>query len=151
MDFEQRERDIQRAGRRATDAEAGFSLVELLVVLAIIGLLSALVAPRVLNYLSTAKVETAKIQIKNLQSALELFYIDAGRYPTNDEGLSALAKKPADVTAWSGPYLKDADMLKDPWGNAFLYSAPEDGGEALVKSLGRDGREGGSELDEDLP
>lgn len=141
------------SARRRTvyDSDAGFTLVELLVVLAIIGFIGALVAPRVLSYLGTAKVETAKIQIKNIKGALELYYLDAGSYPSTEDGLSALSTKPADVDVWNGPYLKDAADLVDPWGGKYLYTAPQDGGEPQVISLGRDKKEGGEDLDKDLP
>ena len=130
---------------------AGFTLVELLVVLGIIGLVAAVVAPRVLSYLATAKVETAKVQIKNLESALELYYLDIGNYPNNDEGLSALAKAPSAAVAWNGPYLKKADELLDPWGHKYIYLAPAEGRDVVVRSLGRDGKEGGTDVDGDLP
>jgi general secretion pathway protein G len=137
--------------RQTNHPSAGFTLVELLVVLGIIGLVAAVVAPRVLTYLATAKVETAKVQIRNVESALELYYLDLGSYPTNEEGLAALAKAPASATAWNGPYLKNADSLLDPWGNKYVYLAPADGKDAVVRSLGRDGKEGGSDIDGDLP
>src|SRR5262249_52977804 len=83
--------------------EAGFSLVEILVVITIIGLIMALVGPRVLNYLGEAKVKTAKIQIESLSSALDLFYLDVGRYPSGNEGLTALVARPSNSEAWNGP------------------------------------------------
>lgn len=137
--------------RHPEDPSAGFTLVELLVVLGIIGLVAAVVAPRVLTYLSTAKVETAKVQIKNLESALELYYLDIGNYPSNDEGLAALAKAPSATATWNGPYLKNADELLDPWGHKYVYLASADGRDVVVRSLGRDGEEGGADIDGDLP
>jgi general secretion pathway protein G len=123
---------------------AGFTLVEMLVVLAIIGLIVGLVGPRVLNYLSESKVKAAQIQMENLASALDLFYLDAGRYPSTEEGLAALAVRPAGVSSWNGPYLKTASVPRDPWGHNFLYRAPGQNGPYDVGSLGPEGREGGS-------
>jgi general secretion pathway protein G len=128
------------AGRR----RAGFTLVEMLVVLAIIGSIVGLVGPRVLNYLSESKVKTAQIQMENLASALDLFYLDAGRYPSTEEGLSALVQRPAGLASWSGPYLKTTAVPKDPWGHAYLYRSPGQNGPFDVGSLGPSGREGGS-------
>src|SRR5499433_1542069 len=93
--------DAKRADRRG---ESGFTLVEILVVITIIGMIMALVGPRVLNYLGESKVKTAKIQIQSFASALDLFYLDAGRYPSSAEGLAALVQPTAGVTAWNGPY-----------------------------------------------
>lgn len=132
-------------------SDDGFTLVELLVVLVIIGLLAGLVAPRVLGYLGEAKHDSAAVQIKNIESALELYFIDNGQYPTTEQGLAALSAAPESSPAWSGPYLKNADTLKDPWGNAFVY-APDSGQTSFsVRSLGRDAREGGEGEDRDLP
>jgi general secretion pathway protein G len=123
-------------------ARSGFTLIEMLVVLAIIGSIVGLVGPRVLNYLSDSKVKTAKIQMENLGSALDLFYLDAGRYPSNDEGLTALVQQPTSVSFWNGPYLKTKTVPKDPWGHDYLYRSPGQDGPYDVGSLGPDGREG---------
>lgn len=129
---------------RGLSRRAGFTLVEMLVVLAIIGSIAGLVGPRVLNYLSESKVKTAQIQMENIASALDLFYLDAGRYPSSEEGLNALVQRPAGTSSWNGPYLKTSNVPKDPWGHAFLYRAPGQNGPYDVGSLGPEGREGGS-------
>ena len=130
----------RRAGRRS---ERGFTLVEILVVITIIGLIMALVGPRVLNYLSESKVKTAKIQIQSFASALDLFYLDAGRYPSSAEGLGALVQPVGGVAAWNGPYLKGGNVPLDPWGKAYVYRSPGEHGAYDVVSLGSDGQEGG--------
>src|SRR5580658_3573682 len=96
----------RRSARLRRRAEAGFTLIEMLVVITIIGLIMALVAPRVLNYLAESKVKAAKIQIASLGSALDLYYLDVGHYPTSSEGLTALVQRPGNMTTWNGPYLK---------------------------------------------
>lgn len=123
---------------------AGFTLVEMLVVLAIIGSIVGLVGPRVLNYLAESKVKTAQIQMENIASALDLYYLDTGRYPSTEEGLAALVRRPAATVAWSGPYLKTPTVPKDPWGHDYLYRAPGQNGPYDVGSLGPEGREGGA-------
>ncbi|CAN2533650.1 hypothetical+protein [Methylocapsa aurea] len=130
--------------RAAHSARAGYTLVEMLVVLAIIGSIVGLVGPRVLNYLSESKVKTTQIQMENISSALDLFYLDVGRYPSTEEGLSALARRPAGATVWNGPYLKSANVPKDPWGHDYLYRAPGQNGPFDIGSLGPEGREGGA-------
>ncbi len=136
--------------RAPEEASAGFSLVELLVVLAIIGLIAALVAPQVLKYLDTAKVDTTKAQMKNIENALELYYIDAGHYPTTDEGLDALAKAPANASSWNGPYIKKSGTFLDAWGTAYQYKSPADEKPYQITSLGRDKKAGGDGLNADL-
>jgi general secretion pathway protein G len=128
--------------RRA--AEAGFTLVEMLVVITIIGLIMALVAPRVLNYLSESKTKAAKIQIESFGNALDLFYLDEGRYPSTAEGLGALVQRPADNPTWNGPYLQTGTVPLDPWGNPYAYRAPGQHGPYDIESLGSDGHQGGT-------
>ena len=129
---------------------AGFTLVELLVVLAIIGLIAGLVAPQVLRYLGAARVETTQAQLKNIGSALELYYLDSGKYPSTDVGLNALVAPPNDGSVWNGPYLKSDAALKDAWGNRFSYEQAGEPVSIVIKSLGRDGKPQGQGLDADL-
>jgi general secretion pathway protein G len=121
--------------------QAGFTLVEMLVVLAIIGLVMSLVGPRVLNYLSDSKYKTARIQIESLSSAAELFYLDIGRYPLEAEGLQALVSRPTSTAAWNGPYLKSTAVPSDPWGNPYRYVSPDRGRSYLITYVGPDGRD----------
>lgn len=132
------------------ESEQGFTLVEMLVVITIIGLIMGLIGPRVLNYLSESKVKAAKIQMQSFSSALDLYNLDTGRYPTSSEGLAALVQQTAGVAAWNGPYLKGAALPNDPWNHPYLYRAPGDHGPYDIKSLGSDGQEGGSGTAADL-
>ena len=132
-------------------AKAGYTLIEMLVVLTIISLILGLVGPRVLAYLGTSKVKTAKLQIKNFSSSLDLFYLDTGRYPTSSEGLGALAQRPANVDAWNGPYVKGGRVPMDPWGNAYVYRLSGDHTPPYeIESYGSDGHEGGTGTAADL-
>jgi len=135
-----------RAPRRASRArgQRGFTLVEMLVVITIIGLIMSLVGPRVLNYLGESKVKAARIQIQSFSSALDLFYLDAGRYPSSSEGLGALVKPAAGLTAWNGPYLKGGSVPNDPWGKPYLYRSPAERSAYEIVSYGADGQEGGT-------
>ena len=130
--------------------EHGFTLIEILVVITIIGLIMALVGPRVLNYLTEAKAKAAKIQIESFSSALDLFYLDSGRYPTGSEGLTALVQRPGNVTGWNGPYLKGGAVPKDPWGNAYVFRSPGQHGTYDIVSYGADGQEGGTGTASDI-
>jgi general secretion pathway protein G len=122
----------------------GFTLLELLVVLAILGLLAAIVGPQVIRYLGNSKTQTASVQVKNLAAGLELFRLDAGRYPSPEEGLQALMTQPANVPVWNGPYMGQASALIDPWGNPYRFKAPGDKGEIDVFTLGSDNAAGGT-------
>jgi len=122
----------------------GFTLIEMLVVLVIIGLIMGLVGPRVLNYLSDARTKAAKLQIEAFGSALDLYYLDNGRYPSSSEGLEALVRRPAQSGSWNGPYLKGGQVPADPWNNNYLYRSPGEDSPYDIQSYGSDGREGGS-------
>jgi general secretion pathway protein G len=132
---------IKQAARHG---EQGFTLVEMLVVITIIGLIMGLIGPRVLNYLSESKVKAAKIQMQSFASALDLFNLDAGRYPSSSEGLAALVRRTPGVSAWNGPYLKGGNVPNDPWNHPYIYRPPGEHGAYDIVSLGSDGQEGGS-------
>tara|TARA_R110002110_G_scaffold415765_2_gene655203 strand:- start:54533 stop:54982 length:450 start_codon:yes stop_codon:yes gene_type:complete len=127
----------------------GFTLMELLVVLAILGLLASLVGPQVLNTLGGAKTKTAGIQIKDLEQALEMYKLDVGRFPSTSEGLSALVNKPSGVAGWNGPYLKSGVPL-DPWSNPYQYKYPGERSELDIFSYGQNGTPGGDGEDSDV-
>jgi len=137
-------RHSRQRQRRARRSEAGFTLVEILVVITIIGLIMSLVGPRVLNYLGEAKVKAARIQVESFSSSLDLFYLDAGRYPTTGEGLAALAQRPAGVAAWNGPYVRTGIVPNDPWGHPYVYRSPGEHGPYDIVSYGADGQQGGT-------
>ena len=130
------------ARRQLARAARGFTLIEMLVVIAIIALLAGLVGPAVMDRLGGAKSKTAGIQIADLDKALEIFKLDVGRYPSNAEGLQALVAKPASAGGWNGPYLKGG-LPTDPWGNPYRYANPGPGGGIEILSLGADNAPGG--------
>ena len=138
----------RRSLRRGED---GFTLVEMLVVITIIGMIMALVGPRVLKYLTESKVKAAHIQIESFASALDLFYLDAGRFPSSAEGLDALMRPTAGVTAWNGPYLRGDTVPNDPWGTPYIYRSPGERGPYDLISLGSDRQEGGTGSAADIP
>ncbi len=128
----------------------GFTLIELLVVLMILGLLAGLVGPKVLRYLGGAKSDTAGLQIAEFGAGLDLCHLEIGRYPTTEEGLTALAVEPTGVANWQGPYIKKITVPEDPWGQNYHYQSPGDYGEYDLYSLGRDNANGGDAEDADV-
>ena len=121
----------------------GFTLLELLVVIVIIGLLAGLVAPRYFDQVGKSNTKIARAQIDALEKALDQYRLDVGSYPTTEQGLAALNTKPQNAEKWAGPYLKKA-VPADPWGNRYLYKSPGDHGEYDLHSLGQDNQPGGS-------
>jgi general secretion pathway protein G len=130
--------------RSRKDGERGFTLVEILVVITIIALIMSLVGPRVLNYLTESKVKAAKIQMQSFSSALDLLYLDTGRYPSSAEGLAVLVKPTSAMAGWNGPYLKGGNVPNDPWGKPYLYRSPTERAKYEIMSYGADGQEGGT-------
>jgi general secretion pathway protein G len=128
---------------------AGFSLLELLVVMVIIGLLVSYVGPRYFSQIGKSEIKAVRAQIDGFEKALEQYRIDTGRFPNSEQGLSALFTKPNNEPKWSGPYLKKAPP-PDPWGNPYQYKSPGEHGEFDLFSFGKDGRVGGSGEDADI-
>jgi general secretion pathway protein G len=138
------------AGRKRPAASAGFTLLELLVVLVILGLLASVTAPAVARYLSGAKVDAAKLQIQNISTTLDMYRLDTGSYPATQDGLRALVQRPNGAQRWNGPYLRKPDMIKDPWGREFQYRTPGEHAEVEVFTLGADNAAGGTGENEDI-
>lgn len=136
--------------RKSRRRQRGFTLVELLVVLVILGLILAIATPQVIKYVGGAKSDTAQIQVDRLSGVLDLYRLEVGSYPSEEDGLDALMNRPADAESWNGPYLKKADSLIDPWKRPYLYRYPGEHGEFDLYSLGRDGQEGGEGEDRDV-
>ncbi len=129
---------------RKHERQAGFTLLELLVVLAILGLLAAIVGPQVIKYLDSSRSQSARVQAKNVAAAINLFKLDAGRFPTQEEGVQALIKQPPNLPSWNGPYLPEQAAIMDPWGRPYLLRIPGEHGDVDVYSLGSDGQPGGT-------
>lgn len=145
------------AGKRATrwpsrQHEDGFTLIELLVVLVILGLVVTFVAPAMINQLGSAKHKIAQQSIERLTGIVDLYRLDIGSYPTTDQGLESLNAAPTGVAGWNGPYLKDAEGIRDPWGRVYDYRSPSQrpGRSYDIVSLGADGKTGGTGEDADL-
>lgn len=142
------ERVLTVARRRSADA--GFTLLEMLVVLGILALLAALAAPQVMGYLGRARTETARAQISAISTALELYAHDNGGYPPSEVGLRALVEPVNKAATWRGPYLKKASGLVDPWGRPYRYRHPGRYATAEIYTLGRDNTPGGTGENQDL-
>lgn len=138
------------SARPFTLSPRGFTLLELLVVLVIMGLLTAVVTPQVMNMFSGAKSDAAALQVETLTTALNYYRLDTGGYPTTEQGLDALWKAPAGVQKWRGPYVRKRQHLIDPWGRPFRYRIPGTHGAIDVYSHGADDREGGEGEDGDV-
>lgn len=132
------------------DLQGGFTLVELLVVLVILGLVMGLVGPRVLNYLTSSRTKAASLQLASFKSSLDLYFLDVGRYPSKSEGLKALVERPASADGWNGPYLQQNSIPADPWGNQYQYTLPGTKAPYRILSLGADGVPGGTGNDADI-
>ena len=133
----------RHARRHGSLVARGFTLIEMLVVIAIIAMLAGIVGPAVMNKLGGAKSKTAVIQIADLDKSLDMFKLDVGRYPTNAEGLQALVSQPGSAPGWNGPYLKGS-LPTDPWGHPYRYANPGPNGGIEILSLGADGTPGGT-------
>lgn len=130
--------------------EGGFTLMEMLVVLVVIGLIAAVAIPQVMGLLGGAKSKAAKIQLETVGQSLTFYQLDLGQYPTTEEGLAALWKPPADKPGWAGPYVRRERQLIDPWGRPFVYRAPGETAGFELLTLGADGQEGGTGENADL-
>jgi general secretion pathway protein G len=140
---------MAHAKKHKIETQQGFSLMELLIVLVIVGLLAALVGPTLYQRISPAKATTAKTQIENFTKALDSYFVDTGEFPSEQVGLSALRTQPSGVDIWNGPYLKK-EIPTDPWGNPYVYRTPGRSGGYEISSLGSDGKEGGKDDARDI-
>jgi general secretion pathway protein G len=135
--------------RRYDATMAGFTLLDVLMVIVIIGLLAAYVGPKYFAQLGKSEITVAKAQIESFEKALDTYRLDVSRYPTTEEGLKALLTKPPTALKWNGPYLKK-EVPQDPWGHPYVYRAPGSKGEFEILSYGKDGQPGGSDGDADI-
>ena len=135
--------------KKILDSDSGFTLIELIVVVVIIGLLAGLVLPQFIRQEEKAKLKATRAQIELLGTALDTFRLDIGRYPTTEEGLQALRQKPATLDRWDGPYLKK-ELPEDPWGKPYVYKSPGDHGPYDIISYAADGVPGGEGDNRDI-
>ena len=147
MNFRYKDEKVMRHKIRF---RTGFTLLELLIVLAILGMLATLVGPAVMKQYSGSKTKTARLQIEELAAALDIYRLETNRYPNDDQGLDALVAPPSNQSNWNGPYLRKQIIPVDPWGNPYQYRFPGENAEFDLYSLGADGREGGTGEDGDV-
>ncbi len=138
------------AKARPNRGQAGFTLIEVLIVLGIIALLATVVTPQVWRYMGQARTETARVQLSAITTAMELYALDNGGYPSQQAGLAALVRQPQGASRWRGPYLKKAEGLSDPWGRPYGYKIPGRQSPYEVFTLGRDNATGGTGEDQDI-
>jgi len=141
---------VSKKINRRCNAEQGFTLLELLVVLGIIAMLAGIVGPQVMKHMGGAKSKTARVQVEDMAASLDMYKLDVGRYPTTEQGLVALVEKPADVKRWNGPYLRKKKIPQDPWNVDYHYASPGEHGKFDIYSLGADEKEGGEGEDQDI-
>jgi general secretion pathway protein G len=142
--------DTRKNAAKKRKSQSGMTLLELLVVLAILALVIGIAAPRVIGYLGKAKSDTALLQMRQLVSALNLYRLDVGRYPSEQEGLQALVTQPGGADKWHGPYIDRAEGIKDPWGEVYGYKLPGEHGEVDLMTYGADRQPGGEGENKDI-
>ncbi len=142
--------DMREAYNLRSKKVSGFTLIELLIVMIIIGLLAAFVVPKLIGRVDESKQTAAKAQIELISTALDIYKLDTGKYPSQDTGLKALNTKSEDVDNWNGPYLKKERVPKDPWGIDYIYKYPGEHGDFDVISYGADGTVGGESNNKDI-
>ena len=131
-------------------AEYGFTLLELLVVLGIIAMLAGIVGPQVMKHMGASKTKAARVQVEDLAAALDMYKLDTGRYPTTEQGLTALVEKPSESKRWNGPYLRKSKIPQDPWILDYHFASPGQHGKFDLYSYGADDKEGGEGEDQDI-
>jgi general secretion pathway protein G len=141
---------VRMKSRAVSCSQAGFTLIEVLIVLGIVAMLATFATPQLLRYLGHAKVDTARIQLSAITTAIELYALDNGGYPNQQVGLVALVRQPPGLRSWRGPYLKKAEGLVDPWGRPYGYRIPGRQSSFEVFTLGRDNATGGQGEDQDV-
>ena len=136
---------------RVTHLSRGFSLIELMIVLVILGLIAGIVGPQAMKYLGKGKTQSSKVQIENISAALDMYRLEVGSYPTTADGLKALVAQPSSARGWNGPYLKKGDVPKDGWNNDYQYKRKSTNGQPYeLMSFGADGAAGGEGEDADI-